>query len=403
VSGATSITVIDQALQSLCVDLPHRHVGSVENRRATDYVAQAFGDFGFSVEQQTFDCIDWEHGPLLLTAGGERFTAFVGPYSLACELDAPLCAAASIGELAQVDAAGKLLLIHGDLAREQLMPRHFVFYNPAEHQQIIALIEAHEPAAIIAATARNPEATGAWYPFPLIEDGDFDIPSAYMTDVEGERLRKHVGAAVQLTFAAHRSPSAGCNVVARKPGRDPRRVVVCAHIDSKPTTPGALDNATGVATLLGLAESLQTYQGQLGLEIVALNGEDHYSAAGQMAYLAANEGRWDEIALVINMDLVGYRAGRTAWSSYGCPAPIDALLAELIAAEPEFIAGQPWYQGDHSVFIAQQVPAIAITAEHFLELCTNVTHTAADTIELVESRKLAQVAAACRQLLTGLV
>lgn len=34
---------------------------------------------------------------------------------------------------------------------------------------------------------------GALYPFPLFEDGDFDIPSVYMTDVEGERLAAYAG------------------------------------------------------------------------------------------------------------------------------------------------------------------------------------------------------------------
>ena len=40
-------------------------------------------------------------------------------------------------------------------------------------------------------TDRNPELVGALYPFPLFEDGDFDIPSVFMTGDEGLRLAKH--------------------------------------------------------------------------------------------------------------------------------------------------------------------------------------------------------------------
>ena len=37
--------------------------------------------------------------------------------------------------------------------------------------------------------------------------------------------------------------------------------------------------------LLLLAEMLQDYRGKLGIEIVAFNGEDYYSAGEQMDYL----------------------------------------------------------------------------------------------------------------------
>jgi hypothetical protein len=49
---------------------------------------------------------------------------------------------------------------------------------------------------IIAATSRSPELAGALYPFAWIEDGDFDIPSVYMTDEQGARLAAYVGKAV---------------------------------------------------------------------------------------------------------------------------------------------------------------------------------------------------------------
>ena len=50
---------------------------------------------------------------------------------------------------------------------------------------------------------------GGVYPFPLIEDGDFDIPSVYLTAEEGERLAQFLGATATLTIDAERfRPSA---------------------------------------------------------------------------------------------------------------------------------------------------------------------------------------------------
>ena len=89
---------------------------------------------------------------------------------------AQLCAASSLAELDSLDAKGKILLLHGEIAKEQLMPPSFPFYNPDEHKEIYRLLERSGARAVPAATSRNPE-IGRWlYPFPLIEDGDFPLP-----------------------------------------------------------------------------------------------------------------------------------------------------------------------------------------------------------------------------------
>ena len=89
----------------------------------------------------------------------------------------PLLAVTTIDELEAVDATSPVVLARGALTKEPLMPKHFPFYNPDEHKRIIRALESKQPLAIIAATSRNPELAGALYPFPWIEDGDFDIPS----------------------------------------------------------------------------------------------------------------------------------------------------------------------------------------------------------------------------------
>ncbi len=150
----------------------------------------------------------------------------------------------------------KVLFLHGEIAKEQLMPKNFVFYNPEEHQQIISLLEQGRPSAIVCATGRNAALAGGVYPFPLIEDGDFDISSVYMTEDEGDRLLPYVGNTVALKSAAKRVPGKGYNVTAKKGSHLDERVVITAHTDAKKGTPGAIDNATGVVVLLLLAKLL---------------------------------------------------------------------------------------------------------------------------------------------------
>jgi aminopeptidase YwaD len=385
-------------LHHLCLDIPSRAVGSPGNREATAFFARTVAGFGFETECPEFDCMDWSEDGADLHAGGAAFDAFVSPYSLPCHAFAPLAVASTVDELEAAEATGSVLLLKGGLAREQLMPKNFPFYNPDEHQRIIRLLEAKQPAAIVAATARNPEMAGALYPFPMFEDGDFDIPSVYMTDEAGEALARHAGRQVSLDIRAERRPARGCNSIARK-GDMAHRVVVFAHIDAKASISGAIDNASGVVTLLLLAESLAGYAGGLGIELVAMNGEDYYSNPGEQDYLARNAGRFGEIVLGLNIDGAGYRRGGTAYSLYDCPAGMDQAIRAAFSAHAGMVEGEPWYQGDHGLFLLNQRPALAVTSERVLELMSQFVHTPRDSPEIVDCGRLVTIASALHEIL----
>jgi aminopeptidase YwaD len=345
--------------------------------------------------------MDWEEQGASLTIEGQSFEVFPGYYSLSCRVTAEMVAASTIKELEQIDAEGKLLFISGELAREQLMPKNYPFFNPEHHQKIVKLLEEENPAGIIAATSRNPMLAGALYPYPLIEDGDFNIPSVYMTDKEGEKLTSLVGKTAELVSNAQRIPSTGHNVIGRKGLSQTPKVVFLAHIDTKPNTPGALDNGTGVVILLLLAELLKEYSGELGVEILAVNGEDYYGAPGQLHYLAHNQDTLKDILLAVNMDLAGYYQGNTEYSLYICPEETTQAAHQAFSNFPDIVEGQPWYQSDHSVFIQQNVPAMAIASEALMELSTNITHTPEDKPELMDPVKVAEVALALQDLVVN--
>jgi aminopeptidase YwaD len=288
------------------------------------------------------------------------------------------------------------------LTKEQFLPKNFPFFQVEEQQKVIQLLEAKEPLAIITATTRNPEMAGALYPFPVFEDGDFDIPSVFITQDQGNQLTRHEGKEFSLEIKAQRISARACNVIARKRRNPKERVVVFAHIDAKVGTPGALDNGTGIVTLLLLAELLKDYAGNKSIEIVALNGEDYYSNPGEQLFLQRNEGRFREIVLGINIDGLGYIKGKTAYSLYECPQEITDLVKRAFADGESFLAGEPWFQGDHALFVMNQRPALALTSELVGELMTEYIHTEKDTPEIIDPEKVAKTALALQQLLTKL-
>ena len=96
---------------------------------------------GWRAEKQEFEAIDWINGGATLNADGVDFDVLVSPYSLGCSVKAELVHASTADQLEKLNCRGKILFLNGEIAKEQLMPKNFVFYNPQEHRRVISLLE----------------------------------------------------------------------------------------------------------------------------------------------------------------------------------------------------------------------------------------------------------------------
>ena len=106
------------------------------------------------------------------------------------------------------------------------------------------------------------------------------------------------------------------NLIAERPG-DGRWIVVCAHLDTLPHTPGANDNASGVAVVLRLAEVFHDLPlPGPGLRLVISTGEEDMARdpqAGSSAHLDLTG-----VVTFLAVDTVGYYDAR--WGTQACPA-----------------------------------------------------------------------------------
>lgn len=397
-------------LQVLCSEIGERRVGSEANRQSTAYAEKVLKQLGWPVETTRLSVIDWHTGGASLTSRGQSFEVFSSHYARGCSVEGELIAVSSVKQLEQVSIRDKIVLLHGPIAAEQIAPKNFPFWNPDEHQYLIALLEKGMPKALVCATERNAATAGGVYPFPLFEDGDFDIPSVFMKDTEGERLLTETGQMVELISQAKLIPETAYNVVAKRnrpnadvlPGEirpvdspaSGKRIVITAHIDTKIGTPGAIDNGTGVTILLLLARLLTETSCRYPIELVVFNGEDYYGAPGQVKYIEQNEGRFGDILLNINIDGAGYHEGPSCFSPFGLTDEMQAALQEVLAASPGIVEGLPWYQGDHSVFLQQGCAAVAVSSHWFIEHMENqeITHTPKDNLEIVNYERVAECA-----------
>jgi aminopeptidase YwaD len=388
-------------LKVLTCDIAQRSVGSVGNLQATAYVRQQLLDYGWEVQTQRFDAFHWTVEGVTLEQADNAFEALPSPYTLACDLTGNLVTASSMDDLNSIDAREKILVIRGELTGEPLMPKNFVFYNPESHRRLVSKLEQSSALAVICVVDENAPHAGGEYPFPVIEDGDFTLPSVYMTEKEGDRLLARPELPVHLTIRAHREASRGYNVLGRKGQGSGGHITVTAHIDAKQGSPGAIDNATGVVTLLLLARLMAGHDGMPPVELIALNGEDFYSVPGQMSYLEECRAGMSDHLLNVNIDGVGYQEGRTSISLFNLPASLVKRVEEMLAAYDGLVEGKPWYQGDHSIFLQHGVPALAISSEWLIDNLETqrITHTARDSMDTVDPEKLVQLAEA----LSGLV
>ena len=104
------------------------------------------------------------------------------------------------------------------------------------------------------------------------------------------------------------------NVVGMLPGREGARprLLVGAHFDSIPDTPGADDNASGVAALLECARLAAAHAPSAGVEFVAFDLEELQGVTGRYrvgsaALARAKRARGDALAGALILEMVGYR------------------------------------------------------------------------------------------------
>ncbi|MBN4054692.1 M28 family peptidase [Nitrospira defluvii] len=100
------------------------------------------------------------------------------------------------------------------------------------------------------------------------------------------------------------------NVVAVKAGLGDEVIVLGAHYDTAVGTPGADDNASGIAVLLEVARLLQQAMLERSILFVAFANEEppffRTKAMGSAQFINTREPQNQEIALMISLEMLGY-------------------------------------------------------------------------------------------------
>jgi Zn-dependent M28 family amino/carboxypeptidase len=219
-----------------------------------------------------------------------------------------------------------------------------------------------------------------------------------------------------------------CNWILKLPGSRPGRppILVGAHFDAAPATPGADDNASGIAVLLELARHFAADPAPSPLWLVAFDLEER-GMIGSRAYACFLRQQRQPLRLMLSLEMLGYRDPTPGSQRY--PAGLEKLYpnrgdyiglignwptwGDLLKLQRDFqkvgipccwlLAGQRGLilpatrLSDHSPFWDAGYAAVMVTDTAFLR--NPHYHKPSDTLETLDQDFLTGV---CQGLMAGI-
>jgi len=374
--------------QSLC-GFGGRLQGTPGCDAAFDFVKRRLGALGEVLEAPT-RYHGWTLDALRVTAQGAALPALalIGSAPTAGEVALEVL---DLGRGTPEEVAAAGAAVRG----RAVMVRHeYTFAPGAMHRRykLRAAAEAGAAAVILVQPIPGIGAVSGWAnacPVPVIGLG-----------LEEATRLAQVGRGHVLLQARHH-PSTARNLVLDLPGGGPGRIVLSAHLDGHAPAESAIDNATGVAALLALAQDMAPRLRDLprGLTVCVFGAEE-WSLSGSRAWLRGLPA--DRIAAMVanlNLDSIAGSPKLTALTSGFPRLSAEARgVGGLAVHEPLLVSS------DHASFAAQGVPALRLMAG-FGEADSLVARilTAADTRALVLKEELCHATVRAGALLSHLL
>lgn len=362
--------------------LVERPIGTEGNKKVLDLLEEEFKNRNCQIISLPFSCKVWEHEVSFIECGGKKTAIEVSPFSEAFTGEGIVKIAESLEELKALECKDCILVLKNELTQSALQPKDYPFYYPDEHRELITLLEEKAPAAIIAVTGAD--FMSGLDPFPLFDDGNFLIPSAYLSNEVWESVWQEVeNTKVSVHILSKKKEVESKQLVACKRALQSKgKIVICAHMDTKYEALGAIDNGTGVMALLDMANTISAEH--YDIEIVPFNGEESYEASGELAYLNYLSEQDTPVKLVINIDSPCHAGSEIAVSAYQLEEACQKQVERIIEETDKVCLGDEWYAGDHAMFAFQGIPCIAISSSDLFTGALEYTHTMKDVASTVD-------------------
>ncbi len=350
---------LERVMRELAETIGVRLAGTPGDRAAIDVVKKAFGESGATVWTEAFPV----QARVVLS---ERLEIRVGetwrsyPASLFSNtpgtagkvMEAPLVFFESPAEYGRPDLShlrGKAVVHLGCHIESRAAYRRLMEAKPA----FLLFVDIRFPGD-------RPLADGM---FPAYTEALGAVPVMNVAYQDAWNWQREGAVAARLCVDGGMSESESANVIADLPGREPEAgtLVLSAHHDTQADSPGADDNASGVAGLVELARVLAPRPRRRTIRLISFGAEEQLSV-GSAAYVRLHRAEVAKsMRLIFNLDSMGSGLG---WTEIWCNGSEE--LDRTV---------RPWFEGrglypkirnglvpyaDHFPFVAAGIPGVWI-------------------------------------------
>lgn len=372
---------MQDVMRMLVEGIGTRFAGTESEHRAAKALNEAFAARGVQSRLQRFGFIGWR---LLL----DPSVQIVAPQRRTCSA-APIIYSASTprgGVRGQVLFHGRKTLIAGLYE----MDTYAVVGSDGNYLAEL-IVEPGGPAIPLL----NPEPI---FRLPLVVIGAADHTFLQQALKTGQTITAAVEIETELLPDA-----VGYNVIAEYRGRPETsdRVVVDAHYDTQLDTPGAYDNASGVAGLFGVLDALQSMNLPINVDLVAVSGEE-IGMHGSTYFVRdlKERGQLESINACICLDQISAGDTMWIWATEGAfrEAALAAAKSAGLGQLGPIRVDDPMPGCDMWPFHLQRIPSCLYMWWRLPDY-----HKATDAMDKVEEPKLVGVVQATVNLLRTLV
>ena len=219
----------------------------------------------------------------------------------------------------------------------------------------------------------------------FVREGKRIMPGVNINAKEATALVLKNSQMAKITLKQDEYTGNSRNVILDMPGECDEYLVLTAHYDTTSLSNGAYDNMSGSAGLLGIAEYFTTHPHKRGLRFIWCGSEER-GLLGSKAYCAAHSDALKNIALCINLDMIGSIMGK-----FHMVATAEEKVCDYVSyMASEYGFGmetkQDVYASDSTPFADNGVPALS-----FARIAPNNTgtiHNKYDTIALMSGDQM---------------
>ena len=343
-------------LRTLAVAIGPRVSGSSAAGETVAYIADAFRDYGYAVEVMEFT-YETRFRVATVTIDGETIDGVALNSEATGEKSAE---GRAYGEDAPAGApeSGGVAVVE----RSRDEPRDGLTFMAAARAGAAGLVIVNHEE---------------WHLFGFPIPARDAMPVVLVAHTEADRLARAVADGATISLSIGPARPVAMNVIAR-PTDDARcDILAGGHHDTVAASPGAVDNASGVAIILELARIFAADGLDEGLCFATFGAEESgLFGSRALARRMAEDGELP--AFMVNFDVT---ARGEAVEVIGTPALVERTVAFLQQAGiAAYASALPeGYGSDHSSFADEGVPVL-----FFSDGDVSLIHTPADVIELVE-------------------